>query len=625
MKRVLFFLIILTFSVNVFAQNPGRKLDFTEFGVTIEPDKRVIVVLASLEAAGVRTPLTDKGEEFRRILDGDLALLDSDLRAKMSNFVIQYKKRNSKATDSEIIAPFISMAYSLSPVPDLTEPGRNTDLPGDLLDVLDFAPLVREFYRKSQFAQKLDRYVKTYQKTGDELRPSTYLMVGQLLDYLNTRPQLSYLERVKSTAQSTKGAKRKIEKIENRERDRRFYIVPELLAPKGTINFVNAGDEYFAITPPATDLTSSEVRRAYLQFVLDPIVLKNSKAIFLQKDSIRVLLDARRKVNPDISPDFVLAISRSLVAAVDARQVEYDKARTATLEARQKIALIEAEDSNMANSGKFDQEKLTKFKNESDERKREIVKVLNEYTAQLADETAVFLSDAYESGAVLAFHFNEKFKAIEDSGFDLTESIGNMIESLDTSNEANRIEQNAEARRRGIAEREKRKAFVASQPAIVENPLTRRLLDIDLDINRNDFTGARNTLNELLSSDFLEQNPHEKARVYYSLGRLESLSAEAAGDIGRRNANLVAAKEAYNNVLLNKVEPTDTRVIENKIKPTDPALISLTYVALARIFEFNDQTDYAVKIYEAAIKIGNVEGGAYQVAITARDRLTKNQ
>ena len=618
MKRVLFFILILTFSVTAFAQNNGSRLDFTEYGVTVAPDKRVMVVLAALEAAGVRTPLTDKGENFRRVLDNDLESLNAGLKAKMVSFVSQYKKRKSNATDSEIIAPFISMAYSLSPVPELLEPSRNNDLPGDLLDVLDFSPLVREFYRQSLISQKLDGYFKTYQAAGDELRPGTSLMIGQLLDYLKTRPQLTFVERVKSTAQSTKGAKRKIESTEDRFRDRRFFIVPELLAPKGTINFINAGDEYFAITPPSTDLTTSEVRRAYLQFVLDPIVLKNSEAIFSQKDAIKSLLDERRKINPNISPDFVLAISRSLVAAVDARQIEYSKSRSAAFEARQKIALLEAEDVKLKAAGKYDQA-------QRDQLKRDIVKQLNEYTEQLADDTAVFLSDAYESGGVMAFHFSQKFKAIEDSGFDLTESIGTMISSLDTSIESKRLEEFADARKRGIIEREKRKEFIANKQPELENPLTRRLLDIDSEINSNKLGIAKTSLDELLKDKLMEQNPHERSRVFYSLGRLESLTAEAAEDAEERNIHLIAAKEAYTKVLENKIDVTDSRVIENKIKPTDRALISLTYVALARIYEFNDQIDYAIGLYEAAISIGNVEGGAHQAAVSARTRLKANR
>ena len=50
MRKVLLFIIIAIFSTNAFAQNAS--FDLAEYGVKIEPDKRLMVVLASLEAAG---------------------------------------------------------------------------------------------------------------------------------------------------------------------------------------------------------------------------------------------------------------------------------------------------------------------------------------------------------------------------------------------------------------------------------------------------------------------------------------------------------------------------------------------------------------------------------------------
>ena len=124
-------------------------------------------------------------------------------------------------------------------------------------------------------------------------------MIGQLLDYMHTRPEIIYVEKVKTESQPTKKGRTKLESTERRERERRFFIVPEMLAAKGTINFVNVGDDYFAIVPPSTDLASSEVRRAYLQFVLDPVVLKNAQEIFTHRDAIKTLLDERRANKPE--------------------------------------------------------------------------------------------------------------------------------------------------------------------------------------------------------------------------------------------------------------------------------------------------------------------------------------
>jgi len=581
MKKVLFLVLVLVFSLNVFAQNTQpQTFDLTKYGVRIEPDRRLIVVMAALEVAGVETPLTQKGEEFRKKLRADLKGVDEKLIEKLKFFIKQYKTRHPNATDAELISPFISMAYTLSPVPDLTEPSRTTDLPGDLLEVLDFSPLVRELYRGSGLRTKLDEYVRDYQNAADSLRPSTEQMVRQLLDYLHTKPQLTYVERIKIESKSA-NKKKTIEKTEVRERERRFYIVPELLVSRGTINFINVGDDYYAILPTETNLSSSEVRNAYLQFVLDPLVVNNAKEIATFRDGIKALLDERRKTNPNISPDIFLSVLRSMVAAVDAKQTEVAKVRLATSQARQKIDLMKTADE-----------------------KKAVADELAAFKQSFADDTALQLSEAYERGAVLAFFFADQLKGFEDSDFDIASSMRDIILSIDTTKETNRLAQFAEARRRA----EERKKNVAVQPKVIENPVTVKLFAIDKIITEKNYASAETQLKELL-----EQYPTESTRIYYALGRVSSLSAEGLPkeDIDTRNRRLTQAKVLYTNVL------------RSATGDTDPALLSLTYVALARIYEFFDETEYAVKIYETAIKIGDVTGGAYKEAVEARERLLK--
>jgi tetratricopeptide (TPR) repeat protein len=589
MKQVLVLTaIILIFSASIFAQNTQTGFDLTNYGVRIEPDRRLMVVLAALEAAGVDTALTEDGAKFRQKLKNDLLGLSPELRQKLVVFIEQYKRRHPKATNEQIIAPFVSMAYSLSPVPDLTDPVRSTDLPGDLLDVLDFAPLVREFYRRA-FSAKLDEYVKDYQAAGIDLRPSAAEMVGELLDYLHTRPQLTYIERIKTQTKDSKG--KNIERIETRERERRFFIVPEMLAPKGTVNFINVGDSYHAIVPPKTNLGASEVRRAYLQFVVDPLVLNNAKDISTLRDGIKMLLDERRKENPDVSPDVFLAVTRSLVAAADARQIEFEKTQIATAQARRRI----------------DQMKTV-------EEKKAVSAELDSIKKSLADETALQLSEAYERGAVLSFYFADQLKGLEDSGFDIAGSLRDIILSLDTTKETNRLEQFAEARKRAIVAREVRRKNTGSQEFVIENPVTKRLLAIDQLTKAKNYVESEKQLKQLL-----EENPTE-SRIHYALGRVASLSAENIADEEARNQRLLEAKKAYETAIVSANKNPDP--VTKKI---DAALLSLSYVALARIYEFYGETEYAIKIYEAAIKVGYVEEGAYNEAVAAKVRLSKQQ
>lgn len=578
------------FSLNLIAQNVPAGFDLSNYGVRIEPDRRLIAVLAALEAAEIRSPggenvkvlknnLSGQGEAFRSQLETDIAAVPEDLRLKMGTFVSQYKKRNPTKSDSEILATFISMAYTLSPVPELTEPIRTTNLPGDLLDVLDFSPLVREFYRSARLGEKIDGYAKQYQTAGDAMRPSAVLMVSQLLDYLNTRPQTTYIEKVKTEREVAK-SKNKISRTEIVERERRFFIVPEMFEPKGTINFRNVGDDYFAIVPPDTNLSESEVRRAYLQFVVDPLILANAKEIVGFREGIKTLLDERRNEKTNLSPDIFLAVSRSLIAAIDAKEVEYRKTQIATAEARRKIDTVQGVDE-----------------------KRKVSAALDDYKKELADETALRLSEAYENGGVLAFYFARQLNGLADSGFDIAGSMRDIILSLDPSAESNRLAEFAAARRRGVQAREdaRLKALI-----IIENPVTKKLQAIEKQIYSKNYAQAETDLKLLM-----RENPEDQSRIYYSLGRVASLSAEGITDEKLRNQRLVDAKLYYENV------------IRTKSDKTDPALISLSYVGLGRIHEFFGESEYAIKIYEVAIKLGNMPDGGYAAAVAARERLMK--
>ena len=589
-KSALFALFLLVFALSTAAQVPT--MDLTNYGVKIEPDRRLMVVLAALEMAVeksdngqetrvINTPLSPGGVKFRQRLQADLADMPADLKQKITTFVSLYKKRHVKATDAETIAPFISMAYALTPVPELNDPIVTTDLPGELLDVLDFAPLVREFYRRSGISTRLNDYVKLYQQESDAvLRPSAKDMVADLLDYLHTRPQTTYVERVKTQAQKTKGTT--LQKTELVEHDRRFFIVPELLEPAGNVTFLNIKDDYYVVLGADTDLSYSEARRAFLQYVFDALALSNSKDIFAKKDGIKSLLDERRKSNPDVSPDVFLTVTRSLVAAADARQLEYSKVQIATQQARAKLDALK-----------------------TDAEKKAVTDELTRYKTALADETALRLSEDYEKGAVLAFYFADQLKGSENSGFDIASSLRDMILALDTTKEGNRLAENAEAKKRALAARAERKNRPDSTTALVENPVTTRLLDIQKSIEAKNYTQADTALKELQKA-----NPTEP-RIYYNMGRVASLLAEDITDSDAQSKKLLEAKTDYENAL------------RTATPRTDPALISLSYVALAKIYEFYDKKDYAVKIYDAAIKVGDVPNGAYREALDAKQRLLK--
>lgn len=591
--------VFAAFSQMAAAQAPPVGFDLTNYGVRIEPDKRVMTVLAALDAArttnanGESVPvlnvaLSKEGEKFRELLRSDLAKLDPKLRERISYFVLRHKRANPKKSDAEITAAFISMAYALTPAPELADPVVTGDLPGGLLDVLDFAPLVRDFYRSSSFAGNLPEYVKNYQAVaGGAMRKTTGDMVLDLLNYLQTRPQIYYSERTRTETARSGSKTTKIATTETVEKERKFFLVPEMLAPSGNVIFTNIKDEYFVVLPPDSDVTISEARRAFLQFVIDPLVLGSSKDVAVIRENLKKVLDEMRKENPAVSPDVFLTISRSLVASIDAKQVENFRVKVATRELRRRV---DAAPTN--------------------EEKRAIASELEKFKAEQADEAILRLSEDHEKGAVLVFYFADQLKGIEDSGFNIASSMREMILSMEPAKEADRYRQYGEARDRAKAARAARRAAPGESTIFVENPVTTRLIEIDRDIAAKKYAEARASLLELL-----DKSPAD-ARIYYTIGRVSSLIAAGytkPEDEPKQRQALVEAKVAYENVLRTAAA-----------QRTDAALISLSYVELGKIFEFFGDSTYAIGIYDAAIRVGDVSGGAYSEAIAAKARLIKD-
>jgi tetratricopeptide (TPR) repeat protein len=596
MRKAVFPFLVLALAVLAHGQNVPASFNLQSYGVRVEPDKRVMAVLATLEMARsldprdsgarlIRTPLSDKGNAFREELDRDNAALPEDLRKKISVFVTSYKSRHSKLNDAELVAPFISMAYALQPAPELGDPNVTSDLPGELLDVLDFAPLVREFYRRSTFAGKLNDYVREYSTDADAaVRPSAREMVSELLDYLHTRPRLIYVERVKTTIKKP-GSKQAIEGTTSKEHERHFAIVPEKLAPKGTINFLNIRDDYYVIVPPETDLSVSEARRAFLRFVIDALVLEHSNDADPMREWGKTALDEVRKTNSGVSPDPFLAISRSLVAAVDIR------ARQRIVE---QVALQQA------------QARIAAFKTD-DEKKAYTLSTYEPYAASLNDEAMQQLYDDYLRGAVFVFYFYDELKGLETSGFDIAGSLKEMMAGFDAAKEKDRLASTSAARSRAVAAREERKKHPQSADTVASNPVTANLLQIQKTIEAKDYAKADADLKLLLAS-----YPNEP-RIYYNLGRVAGLIAVEMTETDKQTTKLREAQDAYSNV------------IRYATPNTDRALLSLTYLALGRIYEFASEKDYAIKLYDKAIEIGDVPSGGFKDAIAAKQRLLKPQ
>ena len=567
-------------------QRSTTGFNLAEYGVEIQPDSRLIIMMAALEAAGFDpTPAGREPSAFRAQVRRDLTDLDPDLRQRLRAFY-ERTKLPAPATAADQAARYVSLAFAFTPPPLFEAPVRSEELPGGLLEVLDFAPLVREFYRRSGIDERLVSYTRAYQAEGDRLRQPTASMVSAVLSYLHTRPITLANERVLS---KSPGKKTAAKTYTLRSHERRFLIVPDLLAAPFAINLRVIGDDYFAVLPQGTNPQSSELQRAYLQYVVDPLMLRFNRSIAERREQIRQVIAEREKAGGTVTPDVFLVVSRSFVAAADARFEEVKRLEVIAREARRKL----------------------------DETKDEALKanIARETQAEMnaiRDETIARLADEYERGAVLAFLFADELKGIESSGFDVANFFVDIITSFDPARESRRPAEYAEARQRAVAARI---ASIAARKLESETPayspgeaaraavLVKQLSQIEELLKLKDYSTAETRL-----KDLIKDNPLEP-RIFFALAQTASL---AAGD---------ATDEEVQGERLNRALANYRLAVQAASPETDRGLLSRAHEAMGRIYSFLDNPVEAAKEFDEAIKLGEVRGGAYKEAVENRKKL----
>lgn len=575
-------------------------LSLDEYGVSLGVEPRLVAVMAALEAAGFEAAPGRQPSLFRARVRQDQANLDADLRLRLRRFFDLHRiKVVDERTRAREAARYVSLAFALGPPPAFDAPARGDETYEAVSDVLDFAPLVREFYRAGGLEERLPAYLAEHRAEGDRMRRATSDMVRSVLNYLHTRPITTITERVAAPRPAARDDKKKKDgdrAVTTRERDRRFVVVPDLLGVPGAINFRVIRDDYFVVVPAGLDPSTPEVRRAYLQYVIDPLALRYGRDIALKRADVRALLDglsgpapvANERGEVDASrpllPDVFTAVTRSLVAAADARMTA--------------LARLE----------QLSQEARAELQRTPEGERAALTQRVQARRAEIEEDAAAELADSYERGAVLAFHFAEQLRDHEAAGFDFADFIPGMLERASVEREKRRPAEYAEARTRSEARARTRREAARNAPADERETARRaqlfsRLDEVSRVLRAGNYAEAETRLRVML--DEYKGEP----RVLFAMGQTWSAAAADAVNEETRDDRLSRALASYR------------LAISASDRELDRPLLSRAYVAAGRILAFLERNEEAAKMFDAAIALGEVPDGAHRDAVEERKKL----
>lgn len=558
------------------AERPNLTLE--DVNTFIAVDKRIIVMMAALNMAGYDyEPAGRPLSALRLQLREDLKDTNPDLIRKLRD---HFQAHRQGKTDPAAVAPYLSLALSLTEPPAFTLDVAADRLPDDVREITDFALILEEFYRETRFSRLLPKYMEAYVKTAQTYGEPAGLALGSVLYYLHTEPVLElpplYVPRRTTPPPAPKQDKKKGKNedltpqpqatpLEIPNRVRQFVILPDMLSSAGSANLRVVRDVYFLLLGPTTEPNIEAMRRGFLSFVIDPLTERQVREVAGIRNELKSLMESRGdRLDQDYARQSAYyLITDSIVRATDARLDVLGIAARRTWP---------------------------------------------------EDEAIYQLSLAYDRGAVLVYHFYDQLKAFEPVGVNIRDFFSSILKNIDFEREAQRLKEYDQRLARYRQLRTEATLAPVPPPTIsnADEKLVAMIVEADQMMKSRRYSDARTVLESAL------RDRPNNARVLFGLAEVTSKQASTLDDPDRVEESLYAAIEFYR------------QAAKNSSPETEQWLAQRSYVAAARILDFiaennpavaNSATADATAAYELAIKIGKVDGGAYDEAEKAlKDR-----
>lgn len=255
----------------------------------LDGNETLFTVMAAINAAGYDSDLGNAANHplrkaVRDYLGGRMLASVEDLK----RFVAAHKQKDNGAELSQ----YVSFSLVSEGPPNFQFKLRLPELPPDVAPLQGLNELIAAFYKEANIADVWARSQPSYDKAIAEYQPLVVQGITQVNAYLRN---------------PTSGSL-----------GRRFQIYLDLLGAPNQIHTRSYRDDYYIVLTPSPEPQADEVRHAYLHYLLDPLVLKNSE----QLDKVRSLYDYAQgapALEAGYKEDYFLLVTECLIKAVEIR------------------------------------------------------------------------------------------------------------------------------------------------------------------------------------------------------------------------------------------------------------------------------------------------------------------
>ncbi|MGH9786496.1 MAG: hypothetical protein ACRD88_20185, partial [Terriglobia bacterium] len=216
--------------------------------IAADPNLQLFTVLAAINLAGY-----DAGME-----KPELAPLRAAIRQELSQRTIsilpdlqEFYRSHQLRDPDENLSQYVSLALFLSPPPEFQLPQNPANLPLEVWDLRDMAPLLAAFYREAEIASLWEKYLPVMEQEADRYRKLLAQTIQETSAYLRM---------------DTSGSG-----------DRRFAIYISPLGSPDQTQARSYGENYFLVFGPSVESPEEDIRHGWLHYLLDPYPYRNAR------------------------------------------------------------------------------------------------------------------------------------------------------------------------------------------------------------------------------------------------------------------------------------------------------------------------------------------------------------
>ena len=295
-RRMIGFLILTLIS------GSGQMARGQSVSATIDRDITVFTTMAALNAAGFDVEFGSQYHPVRQQVRSRMSSLDPDLSARLREF---YQGHKGDEADEDQLAKYVSLALNLNAPPSLEFAFEVDRTAPDALELAEFVPLLREFYRSARIARLWSSLRPQYDSIIDSMGPAI--------------------------RETVIGADAFLRVPIGQFRARQLVIFLELAAPVNSVHVRNYDDNLYIVLGDSTSFPIEEIRHAYLHLLIDPLASNNLVGL-IDRRALGRLIEGVAGVSLQYVEDFDILLTESMI-----RSVELKMDRASDLEAEESL------------------------------------------------------------------------------------------------------------------------------------------------------------------------------------------------------------------------------------------------------------------------------------------------